>query len=67
MVKVAAQIAAASSEKILKTASDEKFRKKIGKNGKEKYMKFFNSDLVSRYIIDKTLDRKTNNRYLWER
>jgi glycosyltransferase involved in cell wall biosynthesis len=55
------------SEKILKTASDEKFRKKIGKNGKDKYMKFFNSDLVSRYIIDKTLDRKTNNRYLWER
>ena len=55
------------SEKILKTSSDEKYRKKIGRNGKEKYMKFFNSDLVSRYIIDKTLDRKTNNRYLWER
>ncbi|MDC1093046.1 glycosyltransferase [Pelagibacteraceae bacterium] len=55
------------SEKILKTSSDEKYRKEIGGNGKKKYMKFFNSDLVSRYIIDKTLDRKTNNKYLWEK
>ena len=54
------------SEKILKTASDEKFRKRIGKNGKEKYMKYFNSDLVSKYIIDKTLNLKNGKKYLWE-
>jgi spore maturation protein CgeB len=55
------------SEKILKVSSDEKFRKKVGKNGKKKYMKYFNSDLVSKYIIDKTLNIKTNKKYLWEK
>ncbi len=55
------------SEKILKISSDEKLRKKIAKNGKLKYMKFFNSDLVSEYIIDKTLDIKSNKKYLWEK
>ena len=55
------------SEKILKISSDEKLRKKIAKQGKSKYMKFFNSDLVSRYIIDKTLDRKLNNKYFWNK
>ena len=30
-------------------------------------MKFFNSDLVSKYIIDKTLDRKLNNNYFWNK
>ena len=55
------------SEKILKVSSDEKLRKKIAKQGKKKYMKFFNSDLVSRYIIDKTLDRKLNNNYFWNK
>ena len=34
--------------------------------GKRKYMKYFNSDLVSEYIIDKTLDRKSNNKNFWK-
>ena len=55
------------SEKILKVASDEKFRKKVGKKGKDKYMKYFNSDLVSKYIIDKTLSVKNNKKNLWEK
>ena len=55
------------SEKILKISSDDKLRKKIAKNGKKKYMKFFNSDLVSKYIIDKTLDIKSNDKYLWQK
>ena len=55
------------SEKIIKISSDEKLRKKIAKNGKLKYMKYFNSDLVSEYIIDKTLDIKSNKKYLWEK
>ena len=55
------------SEKITKISSDEKLRKKIAKNGKKKYMKHFNSDLVSEYIIDKTLDIKSNKKYLWEK
>ena len=40
------------SEKIKKIASDEKLRKKIGQNGKRKYMKYFNS-IVSQYIIER--------------
>ena len=55
------------SEKIIKIASDEKFRKQIGKNGKIKYLKYFNSTLVAKYIIEKTLDLKTNEKYLWEK
>ena len=55
------------SEKIIKISTDENLRRKIAKNGKEKYMKYFNSDLVSEYIVDKTLDIKSNKKYLWQR
>ena len=55
------------SEKILKLSSDYKVRKKIAKNGKIKYMKYFNSDLVSKYIIDKTLGIKSKDKYLWQK
>ena len=54
------------SEQIIKISSDENLRKKMGKAGKAKYMKYFNSDLVSEYIINKTLNLKNNKRYLWE-
>ena len=30
-------------------------------------MKYFNSDLVSEYIIDKTLNIKSIKKYLWEK
>ncbi len=53
------------SEKILKISSDEKIRKNIAKNGKDKYMKYFNSSLVAEFIIDKILHRKTKKKYLW--
>ena len=42
------------SEKIQKYAVDESLRKKIAKNGKNKYMKYFNSTIVADYIIKKT-------------
>tara|TARA_Y100000816_G_scaffold263918_1_gene222699 strand:+ start:277 stop:2406 length:2130 start_codon:yes stop_codon:yes gene_type:complete len=54
------------SEKILKVSKDEKLRKKIAKAGKEKYLKYFNSVNVSEFIIKKTLDIKSNNKYYWE-
>ena len=54
------------SEKIIKISKDEKLRKKIGLNGKKKYMKYFNSDLVAQYIIDKTLDIKIKTKNYWE-
>ena len=55
------------SEKILKISYDEKLRKKIGKNGKDKYLKYFNSTLVANFIIEKTLDIKSKNKYLWHK
>ena len=55
------------SEKITKISKDEKLRRKIAMNGKKKYMKYFNSDLVAQYIINKTLDIKAKNKYFWER
>ena len=55
------------SEKILKISSDEKLRKKIGKKGRTKYLKYFNSDLVSEYIVNKTLDINNKRKYLWVR
>ena len=50
------------SEKIIKIANDDKLRKTIAKKGKEKYMKYFNSNLVAEFIINKSLgiiDKKT--------
>ena len=55
------------SEKVIKISSDDNLRRKIAKNGKRKYMKYFNSDLVSEYIINKSLEIKTNKKYLWEK
>ena len=53
------------SEKILKISKDDKLRKAIGKRGKDKYLKFFNSDLVADFIINKTFNFNTNKKYLW--
>ncbi|MBD1172566.1 glycosyltransferase [Pelagibacterales bacterium SAG-MED05] len=53
------------SEKILKVSNDEKLRKNLGKRGKEKYMKFFNSTLVAEFIINKTLGINKNKNFLW--
>ena len=55
------------SEKIMRVAGDEKLRKKIGKNGKEKYLKYFNSDLVAQFIMDKTFQNKSEQFFLWEK
>ena len=53
------------SEKISKISKDEKLRKSIGKNGKEKYTKYFNSNLVAEFIINKTFDINIKKKYLW--
>ena len=54
------------SEKILKIAQDEKLRKSIAKKGKDKYMKYFNSSLVAEFIIKKTLNITSKNKFFWE-
>ena len=54
------------SEKILKISRDDKKRRSIAKNGKEKYMKYFNSDLVAEYIINKTMNINNKRTFLWQ-
>ena len=53
------------SEKISKISQDEKLRKKIGKKGRNKYLKYFNSTLVADFIIKKTFEVKSKNKHLW--
>jgi spore maturation protein CgeB len=55
------------SEKILKISRDDKTRRIIARNGKEKYMKYFNSDLVSEYIVNKTMNIKNKKKLLWQK
>ena len=55
------------SEKIIKIASDEKLRKSIAKAGKNKYLKHFNSTKIAKFIIEKSLEIKSNSKYFWER
>ena len=54
------------SEKILKISKDEKLRKKIALAGKLKYTKFFNSNNVAQFIINKSFNLKSKNKFLWE-
>ena len=39
--------------------------KKIARKGKKKYFKFFNSRIISDYIISKTFDIKPKSRIIW--
>ena len=50
------------SEKLSKYKKDKKMGKIIAKNGKKKYLKFFNSDLVSEYILSKIIATCNNER-----
>ena len=52
------------ANKIKKYCKNDKARKEVAKNGHYKYHKYFNSDLVAKYIIDKTLGNKF--RFYWE-
>tara|TARA_Y100000768_G_scaffold327121_1_gene264679 strand:+ start:308 stop:2413 length:2106 start_codon:yes stop_codon:yes gene_type:complete len=51
-------------EKILKYKKDDNLRKKIARNGKNKYFKIFNSTIVAEYILSKTFNMK--KKYFWE-
>jgi len=53
------------SEKIMKYSSDDKLRKKIAKNGRDKYFKYFNSQIIAEFIINKTF--QFNKKYYWEK
>ena len=55
------------SYKLAKYKKDKKQRIKISKNGKIAYFKYFNSTIVSDYIVKRTMGFKTKNKYLWEK
>lgn len=54
------------SEKIKFYKKNEKIRKKIARRGQKKYNKFFNSTVVTDYIIKKTFNRKYKNKFHFE-
>ena len=53
------------SQKIIKYSNDDYLRKKIAKKGTQKYFKYFNSTLISKFIINKTFGIKSKKFY-WE-
>ena len=55
------------SYKMNKYKVDVKERKKIAKNGKTAYFKFFNSTIVSDYILSKTIGFKSKNKFIWDK
>ena len=52
------------SEKIMKFKNNKESRI-IAENGKKKYMKYFNSNLVADFIVSKTLERNIKNKFYW--
>ena len=54
------------ANKIIKFNKNNFLRKKIAKNGREKYHKYFNSKSIAKYIIDKTYKNK-KNKFFWEK
>ena len=53
------------SEKIKKFSNDDSARKKIAKNGRDKYFKYFNSTIIADFIIKKTFATK-HKKFYWE-
>ena len=54
------------SEKINKYSNDNKLRNSIAKKGRDKYFKYFNSTLVAKFIIEKTLKLNKTN-FIWDK
>mgnify|MGYP001488926400 CR=1 FL=1 len=55
------------SYKINKYKKDNKERKRIAKNGRDVYLKYFNSTIVSDFILSKVFDYKSTNKFIWEK
>ena len=53
-------------DQILELKDDETKINKIAKKGKEKYFKLFNNNIVSNYILHKTLNFEKKFHYAWE-
>jgi len=53
-------------ESIYRYKKNDKERKLIARNGRKKYLKYFNSSLVAKFILLKTLNLDSKNNFLWE-
>ncbi|MDA7783853.1 glycosyltransferase [Candidatus Pelagibacter sp.] len=55
------------SYKISKYKKDIKEARIIAKNGHDTYLKNFNSTIVADFILSKTFDYKSKNKFIWEK
>ena len=55
------------ADKIIKYKNDDKDRRKIAEMGKIKYTKYFNSNLVAGFILDKTFSYRSKINYYWDK
>ena len=55
------------SYKINKYKKDIKQARMIAKNGRNTYLKNFNSTIVADFILSKTFDYKSKNKFIWEK
>ena len=55
------------SYKINKYKKDVKEARSIAKNGRDIYLKKFNSTIVADFILSKTFDYKSKNKFVWEK
>jgi len=53
--------------KLEKYKKDHKERIRIAKNGKNVYLKKFNSTIVADFILSKTFDYKSKNKFIWSK
>ena len=53
--------------KLNKYKKDHKERKAIAKNGRDFYLKEFNSTIVAEFILSKTFNYKAKNKFIWEK
>ena len=55
------------SYKLNKYKKDKKIGKKIAERGRNKYLKYFNSEIISDFILSKTFDFKSKNKFIWNK
>ena len=53
------------SYKLNKFKKDKKKGRQIAKAGQKKYLKYFNSEIISDYMISQTLEIKTKSKIIW--
>ena len=54
------------SEKLNYFKENDSSRKKIARKGQEKYFKYFNSNIVTKYMLSKIFDTKNKDKFYWE-